>query len=85
MKNTCHVDLKIHNLDNVRFFEVTSYAVLREYLTAKYYVVEAISNNVDESSLLRLDPDEKRKLDEKDSLFPNFFLTSPKTILENPT
>ena len=44
-----------------------------------------MSDGVDEPSLLRLDPDEKSKLDEQDSLIPNSTLTTPKTIKEIPT
>ena len=40
---------------------------------------------MDELSLLRLDPDEKLKLDEQDSIILNSTLTSPKTIIEIPT
>ena len=40
---------------------------------------------VNESSLLRLDPYEKLKQDEQDSIFPNSTLTSPKTIIDIPT
>ena len=36
------------------------------------------------SSILRLDPDEKLKLDEQGSTIPNSNLTAPKTILELP-
>ena len=50
-------------------------------MTAKLYV----DNSIDESSLLRLDPDEKLKLDEQDSIVLNSTLTSPKTIIEIPT
>ena len=53
-----------------------------EHLTAKYYVDNAISKAIDESSLLRLDPDEKL---EQDSIILNSTLTTPKTILEIPT
>ena len=35
--------------------------------------------------MLRLDPDEKLKLDEQDSIIPNSTLTSPKTTKEIPT
>ena len=56
-----------------------------EHLTAKFYVDYAFSNSVDESSLLRLDPDEKLKLDEQDSIILNSTLTSPKTIIKIPT
>ena len=41
--------------------------------------------SVDESSLLILDPDEKLKLDEQDSIIPKSTLTSPNTIIELPT
>ena len=40
---------------------------------------------MDESSLLRLDPDEKLKLDEHDFIIPNSTLTWPKTITETAT
>ena len=52
---------------------------VREHLTPRLYVDEAISYWVDESSLLRLDPDEKLNLDEQGSIFLNSTLTSPKT------
>ena len=52
---------------------------VREHLTPRHYVNQAILYHVDESSLLRLDPDEKLKLDERDSIFLNVTLTSPKT------
>ena len=47
------------------------------------YVDQAISNIVDES-LLRLEPDEKLKLDEQDYIVPNSSLTLPKTKIEIP-
>ena len=56
-----------------------------EHLTAKYYVDSAISDTVDESSLLRLYPDEKTKLDERDSIVLNSTLTTPRTIIELTT
>ena len=37
-----------------------------------------------ESSVLRLDPNEKLKLDEQDSIIPNSTLITPKTIIELP-
>ena len=37
-----------------------------EHQTTKFYVDQAIFNSVDESSLLRLDRDEKLKLDEEE-------------------
>ena len=84
-KNTDHVDVNVKNLDNVRFIKVNSTPAVGEHLTAKNYVDYAISNSVDESSLLRLDLDEQLKLDEQDSIVLNSNLTSPKTIIELPT
>ena len=46
------------------------------------YVDNTISESVDESPLLRLDPDGKM---EQDSIILNSTLTSPKTVLEIPT
>ena len=40
---------------------------------------------MDDSSLLRLDPKAKLKLDEQDSIVLNSTLTIPKTIIEVPT
>ena len=82
IKNTAHVDFNDKNLDNVRFVKVNSMPAVGEHLTAKYYVDNAISKAIDESSLLRFDPDEKL---EQDSIVLNSTLTSPKTILEIPT
>ena len=45
--------------------KVDSIPTLEGHLTPKLYVDRAISNFVDESSFLRLDPDEKLKLAEK--------------------
>ena len=53
-----------------------------EHSTAKYYVDNVFFNCVNESSLLRLDPDEKLKLDEEDSIVLNSTLTTPNTIIE---
>ena len=35
--------------------------------------------------MLRLDPNDKVRLDEQDSIFVNSTLTLPKTIIEKPT
>ena len=59
IKNTAHDDFNEKNLDNVRFVKVNSMPIVREHLTSKYYVDEAVSHWLDELSLLRLDPDEK--------------------------
>ena len=85
IKNNTHVDFQDKNPDNVRFVKVNSMPAVGEQLTAKYYVDEIIFRSVHESSLLRLDPDEKLKLDEKDSIILNSTLTSTKTIIELPT
>ena len=52
------------------------------HLTAKLYVDNAISDSLDESSLLGLDTDDKLT---QDTMVLNSTLTSPKTILEIPT
>ena len=76
IKNTAHVDLNDKNLDNVRFVKVNSLPAVRENQTISYWL--------DELSLLRLDPYEKLKLDEQDSIFRNSNLTSTKAIIEIP-
>ena len=73
------------NLDNVRFVKINSLPAVRENLTPKFYVDEVISRSVDESSLLRLDPNEKLKIDDQDSIIFKSTLTSQKTILKIPT
>ena len=52
---------------NVGFVKITSYPAVGEHLTAKYFD-GALSINVDESSFLRLDLNEKAKLDEQVSI-----------------
>ena len=56
-----------------------------EHATPKYFVDQAISNSVNESSLLKSDIHEESKLAEQVSLFLNPSLTSSKTKLEIPT
>ena len=85
IKNTTHVGFNDEILDNVRFIKVNSFPAIPEHLTAKICVDQAISYSVDGSSLLRLDPDEKLKLDQQDFIVPNSSLTSQKTIIELPT
>ena len=84
IKNTDHVDFNDKILHNVHSIKVNSFPTLEEHLTPKIYVDHATSDFVDES-LLRLDPDEKIKLDEKDSIVLNSYLLLPKTIIEIPT
>ena len=56
-----------------------------EQVTAKYCVDNAVFYGVDESSLLRLEPDGKLKLDEQGSITLSSTLISPKTMIEIPT
>ena len=83
-KNNAHVEFNDKNLDNVRFVKINSMPALREHLIPNIYVDNATSDGVDESTLLRLDPDEKLKLHEQDSILLNSFSTLPKTIIELP-
>ena len=59
INNTAHVDFKDKSSKNVGFNKVNSMPAVGEHLTAKYYVDNAISHSVDESSMLRLHPDER--------------------------
>ena len=85
IRNTAYVNFNNQNLDNVRFLKVNSLPVVCEHLTPKFYVDQTILFSVHESPLLILDPGEKLKLDEQDSINLNSTLTSPKTIVEKPT
>ena len=69
----------------MRFLIVNSKPTIEKHLTPKLYVGQVISDSVDEESLLRLDPDEKLKLDEQNSITPYSTLTLSKTIIEIPT
>ena len=55
MKNNAHIDLNGKNIANARFIQVNQWPQIDSHLTAKLYV----DNSIDETSLLRLDPDEK--------------------------
>ena len=70
------------NISNARFIQVNQLPQIDSHLTAKLYVDNAISDGVNESSLLRLDPDEKLK---QDSIILNSTLSTPETIIELPT
>ena len=83
-KNTNYVDFNDKILDNVHSIKVNSSPTPEEELTLKYYVDNPISDGLDEPSLLRLDPDEKMKLDEQVSIVLNSTLTLPKTKIELP-
>ena len=58
MKNTVHFDSNDKDLDIVRFVKVNSIPTLEEQLIPKIYVDQAISDGMDNSSFLRLEPDE---------------------------
>ena len=70
------------NITNCRFLSVNQLPQVDSHLTAKLYVDNAISDGVNEQSLLRLDPDEKLA---QDTIIYNSTLSTPKTILEIPT
>ena len=55
---------------------------VNEHLTAKQYVHQIVSNNVNESSFFRFDPDEKEELDGQGSIILNSCITSTKTTEE---
>ena len=81
LKNSAHIDLNDRNFTNARFIQVNQLPQIDSHLTAKLYV----DNTVDESSLLRLDPDEILDLDNQDYIILNSTLTTPKTVIEIPT
>ena len=85
LRNKAHVGFNDKNHYNVRFVKVNCLPAVREHLTPKFHVDEAPSHSGDESSLLRLDPVEVLKFNDKVSEIPNSTLTSPKTIIEIPT
>ena len=83
LKNSEHIYLKDRNNTNARFIRVNQLLQIIDFpLTVKLYVDNAISDATDESSLLRLDPDEKLK---RGYELLNSTLTTLKTKLEIPT
>ena len=52
IKNTDHLDLNHKNITNARFIQVNQLPQIDSHLTAKLYVDNAISDGVNESSLL---------------------------------
>ena len=82
IKNSANIDLNDRNITNCRFLSVNQLPQIDSHLTAKLYVDKAISDSIDEPSLLRLDTDEKLT---QDTIVLNSTLTSPKTIVELPT
>ena len=85
IRNTAHVDSNDENLDNVRFVKVNSMPAVREHLTPKYSVDQAISYNVYETTLLRLNPDEELDLYEQNCIVLTSTLTSSRMEIELPT
>ena len=71
IKNTDQADFNDKNINEVRSIKVNSIPTLEEELTPKVYVDQAISEGVDDLSLLRIDPDEKLNLEEQDSIVLN--------------
>ena len=82
VKNNAHIDLKDRSITNARFIQVNHLPQIDSHLTAKLYVDNAISDGINEQSLLRFDPDEKLT---QDSIILNSTSTSPKTVVELPT
>ena len=81
VKNSADIDLNDRNITNARFIQVNQLPQIDSHLTAKLYV----DNSIDETSLLRLDPNETLDLENQDSINLNSTLTEPKTIIEIPT
>ena len=84
LKNTEHIDLNDRNITNARFVQVNQLPQIDSHLTAKLYVDNAISDSVDERSLLRLYPDAISKLYEQGYIVLDSTETSPRTSLEIP-
>ena len=63
-------------ITNARFTQINQFPQIESQLTAKLYVANAI----DEPSLIRLDLNDKLKLDEQDTIILNSTLTSPETM-----
>ena len=57
IRNTAHVGFNEKNLDNVRFVQVNSLPAVREHLTPKFHLDQAISFSVDEHTLDRNNQD----------------------------
>ena len=77
IKNTAHVDFNNKNLNNVRFIKINCLPAIPEHVTANILVDQALSDDADVPSLLRLDSDEKLNKDEQDSIV-FFYFTNTK-------
>ena len=82
LENNPHVNLNDENIENVPFAKIRRLPAVSEHLTPKLYLDIANSSIVDESSSLRLDTSEDLKIDEQDSMLPNYTLPPSKTIRE---
>ena len=80
VKNNTHIDLNDRNITNCRFLSVNQLPQIDSHLTAKLYV----DTEIDQTTLLRLHPDEKLDLDNQDSITLNSTLTNPITTIEIP-
>ena len=80
VKNTVHVDFNRKIIDNVRFVKVTSCPGVGEHLSGENYIDEASSSSVDESALVKINPEEESELTERDSMILISTLTSPEII-----
>ena len=76
------MDLNHKNIINVGLIEINREPEYGDQVTSKFYVDNVVRKSVDESTLLRLDPDEKLNLNEQDSILLNSTLTSLKTDIE---
>ena len=85
LKSNTHVHFSDRKLDNVRSNKLNAFPNLEEQLTPKIYADQAISDGVDESSLLGIDPAEKLRSEKQDSMVLNSTLTLPKTKSDLPT
>ena len=76
------IDLNHKNFIDVGLIEVSREPEYGDQVTSKFYVDNFVRNSVDESTLLRLDPDENLNLDEQDSILLNSTLSSLETGIE---
>ena len=67
---------------NVGLIEINRRPDNGDQVTSKIYVDNLVRTSIDETTLLRLDPDEKLNLDEQDSLILTSTLTSFMTDIE---
>ena len=76
------IDLNYKNIINVGLIEINRRPENGVQVTSKFYVDYFLRKSIDETTLLRLDPDENLNLDEQDSILLNSILTSLMTYKE---